>query len=231
MRVSSVELSVVLLCILPPCQLVNSTVQLQNPLTPPAACADLIKALHECHNASVWNRFIGGCNDQKQALNMCLRQEVSCELATGGRQAVLQLVLLCTTTAGIAQYSEHAYVSVSDGAAARIFGNELRRPSTPAFLSHFAPQLCQHDPNPNASSASTAPRVTVKTPRTVTRRSTTRGTSSRRRRPLPTLLQQPSPRLRPRALEEDETIDEAGGLGNTTLLLCIALITLFFFSS
>ncbi|RSH77935.1 uncharacterized protein EHS24_003008 [Apiotrichum porosum] len=39
------------------------------------ACADLIKALHECHNASVWNRFIGGCNDQKQALNMCLRQE------------------------------------------------------------------------------------------------------------------------------------------------------------
>jgi len=44
------------------------------PLT--AACADLIKALEECHAKTVF-KFLGSCNEAKHDLNMCLRQEVS----------------------------------------------------------------------------------------------------------------------------------------------------------
>lgn len=42
-----------------------------------AACADLIQALEECHAKGVFGKFLGACNDQKLALNMCLRKEVS----------------------------------------------------------------------------------------------------------------------------------------------------------
>jgi Cytochrome c oxidase biogenesis protein Cmc1 like len=38
-------------------------------------CRDFIEALEECH-ASGWQKFIGGCNVQKDELNHCLRTEV-----------------------------------------------------------------------------------------------------------------------------------------------------------
>ncbi|KAF9448357.1 UPF0287-domain-containing protein [Macrolepiota fuliginosa MF-IS2] len=37
-------------------------------------CRDFIKALEECHS-SVWRKFTGGCNRQKDELNHCLRTE------------------------------------------------------------------------------------------------------------------------------------------------------------
>ncbi|CAK9782568.1 UPF0287-domain-containing protein [Cutaneotrichosporon oleaginosum] len=39
------------------------------------ACADLIQALEECHARGTIAKFFGACNDQKLALNMCLRKE------------------------------------------------------------------------------------------------------------------------------------------------------------
>lgn len=41
-----------------------------------AACADLIEALEKCHAKTAWLKFVGGCNEEKLALNMCLRKEV-----------------------------------------------------------------------------------------------------------------------------------------------------------
>lgn len=32
--------------------------------------------LDQCRNAGFINKFLGGCNDMKHNLNMCLRQEV-----------------------------------------------------------------------------------------------------------------------------------------------------------
>ncbi|WOO83854.1 COX assembly mitochondrial protein 2 [Vanrija pseudolonga] len=39
------------------------------------ACSEFIKALHACHDKSAWSRFTGMCNDEKDALNLCLRKE------------------------------------------------------------------------------------------------------------------------------------------------------------
>ena len=36
-------------------------------------CDEQMIALFECHDASPWNRYIGACNDQKNALDRCLR--------------------------------------------------------------------------------------------------------------------------------------------------------------
>ncbi len=40
------------------------------------ACADVIAALEACHASGFLNRYLGGCNQAKHALTMCLRQEV-----------------------------------------------------------------------------------------------------------------------------------------------------------
>lgn len=40
-------------------------------------CSEYIQALEECHKSGLLARFNGKCNDHKNALNMCLRQEVS----------------------------------------------------------------------------------------------------------------------------------------------------------
>ncbi|KAI5454531.1 hypothetical protein NCC49_003429 [Naganishia albida] len=40
-----------------------------------AACREYIQALVECHERGLMTKLLGGCNDQKQALTMCLRQE------------------------------------------------------------------------------------------------------------------------------------------------------------
>lgn len=37
-------------------------------------CADYIAALEECH-ANGWLRLLGGCNEQRNNLTMCLRKE------------------------------------------------------------------------------------------------------------------------------------------------------------
>ncbi|WVR07491.1 hypothetical protein IAU60_004533 [Kwoniella sp. DSM 27419] len=39
------------------------------------ACADLIRALEQCHARGLVAKLMGECNDQKKALSMCLRQE------------------------------------------------------------------------------------------------------------------------------------------------------------
>ncbi|KDQ14043.1 hypothetical protein BOTBODRAFT_33159 [Botryobasidium botryosum FD-172 SS1] len=39
------------------------------------ACKDMIIALHECHQTGLMHRYLGGCNDLKHELNMCLRKE------------------------------------------------------------------------------------------------------------------------------------------------------------
>ena len=43
---------------------------------PGVACSEYIQALIQCHERGLMTRLTGGCNDQKQALTMCLRQEV-----------------------------------------------------------------------------------------------------------------------------------------------------------
>ena len=40
-----------------------------------AACADLIDALKTCHSQHPWLKFMGKCNDRKQALSACLGAE------------------------------------------------------------------------------------------------------------------------------------------------------------
>jgi len=39
------------------------------------ACGELIAALEECHAKGLLYKISGGCNDQKYALGLCLRQE------------------------------------------------------------------------------------------------------------------------------------------------------------
>ncbi|KZT61556.1 UPF0287-domain-containing protein [Calocera cornea HHB12733] len=38
------------------------------------ACGDFIRALERCHASGWWMRY-GGCNQEKDALRMCLRRE------------------------------------------------------------------------------------------------------------------------------------------------------------
>lgn len=40
-------------------------------------CREFIQALDACH-VSIWARLTGGCNQEKDSLNKCLRKEVSC---------------------------------------------------------------------------------------------------------------------------------------------------------
>ncbi|PWN20378.1 UPF0287-domain-containing protein [Microstroma glucosiphilum] len=40
-----------------------------------ARCASLVHALEECHSAGLLPRLTGKCNDIKQQLNLCLREE------------------------------------------------------------------------------------------------------------------------------------------------------------
>ena len=46
-----------------------------DPLTTTSVCKDFIQALEECH-LSTWARFTGGCNKYKDAMNVCLHEEV-----------------------------------------------------------------------------------------------------------------------------------------------------------
>lgn len=54
-----------------------------NNMHPPLAahkhqgCLEAIQALEECHQAGLFNRFSGACNDTKQKLDQCLKEEVS----------------------------------------------------------------------------------------------------------------------------------------------------------
>lgn len=43
-------------------------------------CSEVMKAIKDCHTNNPYLKFLGVCNDQKTALNMCLRQEVRCKL-------------------------------------------------------------------------------------------------------------------------------------------------------
>ena len=45
-------------------------------------CHEYIQALEECHARGMWARWTGVCNDQKRALNLCLRQEVRAAIST-----------------------------------------------------------------------------------------------------------------------------------------------------
>ncbi|GAA5901013.1 hypothetical protein JCM6882_006001 [Rhodosporidiobolus microsporus] len=38
-------------------------------------CLAVIEALKRCHDEHSWAKFAGACNDQKHALNLCLRGE------------------------------------------------------------------------------------------------------------------------------------------------------------
>lgn len=40
-------------------------------------CLEAIQALEECHQAGLFNRFSGACNDTKAKLDQCLKEEVS----------------------------------------------------------------------------------------------------------------------------------------------------------
>lgn len=40
------------------------------------ACSQFIKALEACHASGLLNRYLGGCNQVKKELTLCLRQEV-----------------------------------------------------------------------------------------------------------------------------------------------------------
>ncbi|CEQ42343.1 hypothetical protein JCM21900_002366 [Sporobolomyces salmonicolor] len=39
------------------------------------ACAQVVAALKDCHDRNPYLKFLGLCNDEKHALNMCLRTE------------------------------------------------------------------------------------------------------------------------------------------------------------
>ncbi|OZJ02487.1 hypothetical protein BZG36_04367 [Bifiguratus adelaidae] len=51
------------------------------------ACYDLIKALEDCHNSGLFNKFFGGCNQLKLDLNKCLGQEFNEVRAENRRKA------------------------------------------------------------------------------------------------------------------------------------------------
>ncbi|CDH52026.1 predicted protein [Lichtheimia corymbifera JMRC:FSU:9682] len=38
-------------------------------------CLEAIQALEECHQAGLFNRFSGACNDTKAKLDQCLKEE------------------------------------------------------------------------------------------------------------------------------------------------------------
>ncbi|GAA98925.1 uncharacterized protein L969DRAFT_95601 [Mixia osmundae IAM 14324] len=38
-------------------------------------CAQVIQALHACHQSSLWAKYTGGCNSLKEELTQCLRAE------------------------------------------------------------------------------------------------------------------------------------------------------------
>ncbi|GAA5964060.1 hypothetical protein JCM8115_000888 [Rhodotorula mucilaginosa] len=38
-------------------------------------CSEVMKALQECHAQYPYLKFVAACNDQKHALNLCLREE------------------------------------------------------------------------------------------------------------------------------------------------------------
>ncbi|ORY88989.1 cytochrome c oxidase biogenesis protein Cmc1-like protein [Leucosporidium creatinivorum] len=38
-------------------------------------CSEVMKAIKDCHTINPYLKFLGVCNDQKTALNMCLRKE------------------------------------------------------------------------------------------------------------------------------------------------------------
>ncbi|GAA5902895.1 hypothetical protein JCM5296_006325 [Sporobolomyces johnsonii] len=38
-------------------------------------CAQVVAALKECHDTNPYLKFLGFCNDEKVALNQCLRAE------------------------------------------------------------------------------------------------------------------------------------------------------------
>jgi hypothetical protein len=46
--------------------------------TLPQACAEVAEALERCRELSFYHRYLGGCNEAKQKLIMCLRKEVQC---------------------------------------------------------------------------------------------------------------------------------------------------------
>ncbi|OLL26851.1 COX assembly mitochondrial protein 1 [Neolecta irregularis DAH-3] len=39
-------------------------------------CEEVIIALEECHRSGFFNRFMGGCNQAKYDLTLCLRSEI-----------------------------------------------------------------------------------------------------------------------------------------------------------
>ncbi|GMI09124.1 hypothetical protein TrVE_jg12624 [Triparma verrucosa] len=38
-------------------------------------CQDVIKALQMCHATKPYMKFVGGCNDEKAAIDHCFREE------------------------------------------------------------------------------------------------------------------------------------------------------------
>ncbi|KAM0753724.1 UPF0287-domain-containing protein [Meredithblackwellia eburnea MCA 4105] len=48
-------------------------------------CVDLMRALKDCHSENSIMRYLGTCNDAKEALNRCFRQE-RLERTTKNRQ-------------------------------------------------------------------------------------------------------------------------------------------------
>lgn len=43
----------------------------------PPGCAEVMRAIKDCHTNNPYLKFLGVCNDKKTALNLCLRGEVS----------------------------------------------------------------------------------------------------------------------------------------------------------
>lgn len=50
------------------------------------ACEEIIAALEDCHNRGFMHKATGGCNDIKEKVNKCLRDERS-KLQAENRQA------------------------------------------------------------------------------------------------------------------------------------------------
>ena len=53
---------------------------------PHPKCAALVDALVECHDANVYGKFWGACNDQKAAMDACFKAEKD-EKRRGARRA------------------------------------------------------------------------------------------------------------------------------------------------
>lgn len=50
-------------------------------------CLEAIEALEECHRASFFNKFSGACNEAKQRLDQCLKEEVQ-NISTFDKQSI-----------------------------------------------------------------------------------------------------------------------------------------------